>query len=129
MRFKQLATPTLLLLMVISVQAQSKLDSVRVYSIPFDFLNMTPISAARVKTFPITTSYVIVDSTKLSQIAKSLKSLKKSDFQFQVSDERMVCELYTGKRKRTLVINQVKYMEYRRKKYMPSDSLLNNLTQ
>ena len=130
MQLKQLTIPIFLLLTVCSIKAQSRLDSVRVYCVPFDLLNKTPLSTERVKTFPIATSYVIVDSTKLSQIVMGIKSLQKADVKFQVLDERMVCDLYTGRKKKgTLVINQVKYVRYGKKMYVPSDSLISSLSQ
>lgn len=129
MRLKQLPIFILTLLFVNSAIAQSRLDSIRVYIIPFDLENKTPISSSMVKTFPLTTSYVILDSTKLSQVLKAIKVLKKSDIKWEVFDERMLCELYSAKKKRTLLINHVKYVQYLKKMYMPSDSLLNNLSQ
>ena len=123
MRLKQLPIFILTLLFVNSAIAQSRLDSIRVYIIPFDLENKTPISSSMVKTFPLTTSYVILDSTKLSQVLKAIKVLKKSDIKWEVFDERMLCELYSAKKKRTLLINHVKYVQYLKKMYMPSDSI------
>jgi hypothetical protein len=105
------------------VQAQRRIDSIRVYYMDLTYLNITPIKPQWIKTYPITKTFLIQDSLTLQEVRSGLKQLKRSAINFSVFDPRVLCEIYTKRRKRTLLISGVKYIHYRGRIFEPSDSL------
>lgn len=123
MKIKLTVLLIILLNLAFLAKAQKKFDSIRVYYIPISYLNITPINAERVKTFPLTKTFVIKDSVLLVDVMNGIKKLKRSTIIFAHFDPRVLCVICRGKRKRNLLINGTKFIYYRRQTFEPSEYL------
>ncbi len=105
-----------------------KIDSIHVYYLPQSFLSHNPVTNPEsLKGLPIANYFSITDTSNLLLVSQAINELEKSDVNFKVLDIRIVCELYYKKKKKTLLINTVKYIHYRKKQFKPSDKLLKSL--
>jgi hypothetical protein len=123
MKIKQTILLIILLNLTFLVEAQKKIDSIRVYYMPIDLLNITPINAERVKTFPPTKTFLIQDSVRLVDVMNGIMHLKRATINFAHFDPRVLCVIYRGKKKQNLLINGTKFIYYRRKTFEPSENL------